>query len=101
VAAGVLHSECVSIFSKKSAQGGEGEPLRLHLHQSQAVRAARTRTNYVLTTGTGSGKSLAYIVPIVDHVLRSGSRKGVRARAAAIFMRFSAVRFRSPRSIPP
>ena len=26
--------------------------------------------NYVLTTGTGSGKSLAYIVPIVDHVLR-------------------------------
>ena len=32
-----------------------------------------------LTTGTGSGKSLAYIVPIVDRVLREGSGKGVQA----------------------
>lgn len=33
----------------------------------------------VLTTGTGSGKSLAYIVPIVDHVLKRGSGKGIQA----------------------
>ena len=33
----------------------------------------------MLTTGTGSGKSLAYIVPIMDHVLRSGSGRGIRA----------------------
>lgn len=33
----------------------------------------------MLTTGTGSGKSLAYIVPIVDHVLRNGSGKGIQA----------------------
>jgi len=33
----------------------------------------------VLTTGTGSGKSLAYIVPAVDHILRRGSGQGVRA----------------------
>ena len=31
------------------------------------------------TTGTGSGKSLAYIVPIVDHVLRGGSGRGIQA----------------------
>ncbi len=29
--------------------------------------------------GTGSGKSLSYIVPIVDRVLRHGSGKGVQA----------------------
>ena len=51
--------------------GSTGEPLRLHRHQADAVRAARAGENYVLTTGTGSGKSLAYIVPIVDHVLRT------------------------------
>ena len=31
---------------------------------------ARTGASYVLTTGTGSGKSLAYIIPIIDAVLR-------------------------------
>ena len=40
---------------------------------------AKAGGNYVLTTGTGSGKSLAYIVPIVDHVLRRGSGKGIQA----------------------
>ena len=33
----------------------------------------------MLTTGTGSGKSMSYIVPIVDRVLRDGSGQGVRA----------------------
>jgi ATP-dependent helicase YprA (DUF1998 family) len=34
---------------------------------------------YVLSTGTGSGKSLAYIVPIVDHILRQGLGQGIKA----------------------
>ena len=34
--------------------------------------------SYVLTTGTGSGKSLAYIVPIVDAVLRENGDRGSR-----------------------
>ena len=53
-----------------------GKPLRLHRHQADAVEAARSGDNYVLTTGTGSGKSLAYIVPIVDYVLRQRQRQG-------------------------
>ncbi len=40
---------------------------------------AQAGANYVLTTGTGSGKSLAYIIPIVDHVLKRGSGRGVQA----------------------
>src|SRR5439155_1679379 len=40
---------------------------------------ARQGHNYVLTTGTGSGKSLAYIVPIVDYVLRHGTGGGIKA----------------------
>jgi len=54
-------------------------PLQLHRHQTEAIRAARSGRNYVLTTGTGSGKSLAYIIPIVDQVLRHGSGKGIKA----------------------
>ena len=74
VAEGVLHPECARIFRKgKSEDDAQGQPLRLHRHQSEAVRVARSGASYVLTTGTGSGKSLSYILPIVDHVLRNGT----------------------------
>ena len=76
----ILHETCRKIFRIKKTQSGNfGQPLRLHRHQEQAVRVARTGANYVLTTGTGSGKSLAYIVPIVDHVLRKDSGEGISA----------------------
>jgi superfamily II DNA/RNA helicase/very-short-patch-repair endonuclease len=77
---GVLHTECGKVFRvKKEETGGAGNQLRLYRHQEQAIRKAREGRNYVLTTGTGSGKSMAYIVPIVDHVLRTGSGKGIKA----------------------
>lgn len=80
VEAGILHKECARIFRKdKSEQTPEGAPLHLHRHQSEAIRTAAQGHNYVLTTGTGSGKSLAYIIPIVDRVLREGTGRGVRA----------------------
>ncbi|MEO8612715.1 MAG: DEAD/DEAH box helicase [Chloroflexota bacterium] len=77
VAEGMLHSECNRIFLKNKQAGGQ--TLRLHRHQREAIEIARQGHNYILTTGTGSGKSLAYIVPIVDHVLRRGSGKGIQA----------------------
>ena len=33
----------------------------------------------MLTTGTGSGKSLAYIIPIVNYILNNGSGNGIKA----------------------
>ena len=76
---GVLHPECRRIFRIKPEPQGEGQGLHLHRHQTEAIRIARNGHPYVLTTGTGSGKSLAYIVPIVDYVLRHGGRRGIRA----------------------
>ena len=79
VAERVLHQECSRVFRRKSEPNDTGKPLRLHRHQEQAIRNAQQSSNYVLTTGTGSGKSLAYIVPIVNHVLQRGSGKGIQA----------------------
>ena len=76
---GVLHEQCRGIFRVGKTEAGGGTMLRLHRHQEEAIRIAAGGHNYVLTTGTGSGKSLAYMVPIVDHVLRGGSGKGLRA----------------------
>jgi ATP-dependent helicase YprA (DUF1998 family) len=79
---GLLRPECESIFGLKEA-GSAGPVLRLHQHQREAVEAARTGDSYVLTTGTGSGKSLAYIIPIVDRVLAAIAagtyRRGIKA----------------------
>jgi ATP-dependent helicase YprA (DUF1998 family) len=80
VSAGLLHERCGPIFRRgKSPADQDGELLLLHRHQREAIEVARSGGNYVLTAGTGSGKSLAYIVPIVDHVLRNGSGKGIQA----------------------
>jgi superfamily II DNA/RNA helicase len=82
VAAELLQPECERIFRLKE-NNPDGPTLRLHQHQREAIEAARTGLSYVLTTGTGSGKSLAYIIPIVDRVLaakRAGTyRPGIKA----------------------
>ena len=81
VEARILHDECANVFQKDKQPGpnNTGKALRLYKHQSDAIRVAVGGQNYVLTTGTASGKSLAYIVPIVNHVLRRGSRRGIQA----------------------
>ncbi len=76
---GILHPECSRIFRHGKTRDSLGKPLRLYKHQEEAIRAANSGGNYVLTTGTGSGKSLAFIIPIVNHVLRTGSGKGIQA----------------------
>ncbi len=80
VSTGLLHGECQRIFRPKRDVDDKGTvSILLHRHQREAIEAASGGNSYVLTTGTGSGKSLAYIVPIVDRVLREGSGKGVKA----------------------
>jgi len=79
VAEGLLQPVCAKIFSRKSNTSDPGTPLKLHLHQEEAIRTARDGRSYVLTTGTGSGKSLGYLIPIVDAILRRGSGKGIQA----------------------
>ncbi|WP_059015767.1 DEAD/DEAH box helicase [Mycobacterium sp. M26] len=81
VAEGLLHAECARIFRPKLSIADPGDrSITLHRHQREAIETAQSGKSYVLTTGTGSGKSLAYIIPIVDRVLRQQPRRpGVKA----------------------
>jgi ATP-dependent helicase YprA (DUF1998 family)/very-short-patch-repair endonuclease len=79
VRASVLHPDCEKVFRLKEHDNDFGRPLPLRRHQSSAIRIAKERRPFVLTTGTGSGKSLCYIVPIVNHVLERGSGRGIQA----------------------
>ena len=72
VRSGLLQPACERFFRAKSGEDDPGaRALTLHRHQTEAIEAARGGDSYVLTTGTGSGKSLSYIIPIVDAVLRA------------------------------
>ena len=55
----------------------------LYSHQEKAVRKINAGKNIVVTTGTGSGKTECFILPIINHLLRekeAGTLKdGVRA----------------------
>ncbi|XRQ02700.1 DEAD/DEAH box helicase [Actinomadura welshii] len=75
-----LHPYCARFFrAKKHPEDDGARSLTLHRHQRAAIEAAREKDSYVLTTGTGSGKSLSYIVPIVDSVLRDPEPGRIKA----------------------
>jgi ATP-dependent helicase YprA (DUF1998 family) len=57
-----------------------GDAIRLYRHQQQALQIASRGERYIVSTGTGSGKSLTYLIPIFDRVPRNGpERHSVRA----------------------
>ena len=70
VDSGTLHPECKHIFRRDKDRVEGGDLMHLHKHQEEAIHVAQKGESYVLTTGTGSGKSLSYFIPIVDDVLK-------------------------------
>ena len=60
-------------------------PLRFHRHQAEAIAKAKQGKSYVVTTGTGSGKSLCFFVPVVDAIIRE-RRAGNPRRTMAIIV---------------
>ncbi|MBE9242242.1 DEAD/DEAH box helicase [Synechocystis salina] len=69
VAQNILHPECQKYFPN----------FQFYYHQEQAFRSYHQNLPYVLTTGTGSGKSLSYVVPIIDDLHRNPHLSGLRA----------------------
>lgn len=47
-------------------------PLRrpLYRHQEEALRKARAGRSFVVATGTGSGKTESFLLPVLDHLAR-------------------------------
>jgi ATP-dependent helicase YprA (DUF1998 family) len=71
-----LHPVCGKIF-----QG-----FHLYTHQQEALAVAKKKEPFVVTTGTGSGKSLAFFLPIIDSIIRAKEKDGTpRTRAIIIY----------------
>ena len=66
---GVIHRDVGDIFTGYS----------LHKHQLEALQLGAAGKDFVVTSGTGSGKSLTYIGTIFSHLLSQPASKGVVA----------------------
>jgi DEAD/DEAH box helicase domain-containing protein len=53
---------------------------RLYAHQARAINAVRAGQHVILATGTASGKTLAYNIPVLEALVEDG-----RARALYLF----------------
>lgn len=57
---------------------------RLHRHQESAILRA-VSDNYLVATGTGSGKTEAFLYPLVDALLRSPDRNRPGVKAVLVY----------------
>jgi hypothetical protein len=68
---GVLHPDLRYLFCDR-----QNQPLRLYRHQEEAIRRAVQGKSFVVVSGTGSGKSFAYLIPIFDYLLKHPEARG-------------------------
>ena len=66
---GILHTKLRDVFSG----------YRLYTHQVQALTLGAKRKSFVVTSGTGSGKSLTYLGTIFNALFSSGHGSGTKA----------------------
>ncbi|NLJ10861.1 MAG: DEAD/DEAH box helicase, partial [Treponema sp.] len=90
VAEGILHPACSHIFKTGKTEGKQRD-LTLYKHQMDALAIAKKNEPYIVTTGTGSGKSIAFFLPIVDYVLRERDSGGERKTRAIIIYPMNAL----------
>ncbi|MBI5500477.1 MAG: DEAD/DEAH box helicase [Deltaproteobacteria bacterium] len=84
---GVLDPRCAEIFrTAATPEAPRGQTLALYTHQQEAIALAARDQSFVVTTGTGSGKSLCFFIPIVNAVLAEKRNGGPpRTRAIVIY----------------
>lgn len=76
----VLHPGTLK-FARTVIDNPESQPIKPYHHQVQAIRKLHDGHNVILATGTGSGKSFGFGLPIVTTALQMKARgiKGIKA----------------------
>ena len=84
-AEGSLHPACADLFRVGKAEGHPADMV-LYRHQVEAIAKAKQGHSYVVTTGTGSGKSLSFFIPIIDRIISARQADPApRTRAIVIY----------------
>ena len=64
---------------------------RVYEHQARAIRAVREGKNIVVTTGTGSGKTECFMLPLFAHLLRTKKTSKTKAVKAMLLYPLNAL----------
>jgi ATP-dependent helicase YprA (DUF1998 family) len=81
VESGLLHPLCLKVFRQQLADTASA-PIHPHLHQTKAIETiVEQKANVIVATGTGSGKSFCFGIPIVSECLKMKAQgiSGVKA----------------------
>ena len=77
---GLLHPLMGEIFFDKSKE----QSFRLYRHQQEAITRGVDEEPFIVTSGTGSGKSLTYFIPIFDYILKNNPEQN-RVQAIVVY----------------
>lgn len=80
VESGALHEGVLDVFT-----GAGGDPIEPYKHQTEAIESIQSGNNTVVSTGTGSGKSFAFGIPIVSHCLEANERDEDGIKAVIVY----------------
>lgn len=68
IAKDIIHEDLEKIF----------KGYELYKHQQEAIEVGANDTDFIVTSGTGSGKSFTFLASIFNHVLKNNEEKGVK-----------------------
>lgn len=74
IGGGVLSKEFANIFYDEN-----GKSWSIYKHQADAIKKGNDGKGFVVTSGTGSGKSLTYISTIFNHLFKMPTKPGIKA----------------------
>lgn len=76
----LLHPNTPTCFTTDPGNSS-ARPVSLHKHQSKAIRSITSGNNTIISTGTGSGKSFCFGIPVVSSCLEMQDKgiKGIKA----------------------
>jgi len=73
---GILNPEFNFIFSGLK---------NLYKHQEEAIRIGVSGKEFIVTSGTGSGKSLTFLATIFNHILNQGDLVTNKIQAVVVY----------------
>jgi superfamily II DNA or RNA helicase len=90
VAEQTIRQATANIFAAALVGDASAAPqFRLYEHQAEAIRAVATNDqNLIVCSGTGSGKTECFLIPLIEHLVRmneEGNLKGAGVQAMILY----------------